>query len=133
MGHHVDIRSLPLGVVTMAKKKTEEPQAEGQLSFADDGVGITGQWMLKKADEWIAANASIWNRMMGKAAELVAQGRRFSMEYLIQYARYDCDARGVTPFKVDNNIRSALRKRMVERHPKWEEFIEKRDSKVDWA
>ena len=49
----------------MAKKKTEEPQAEGQLSFADDGVGITGQWMLKKADEWIAANASIWNRMMG--------------------------------------------------------------------
>lgn len=117
----------------MAKKKTEEPQAEGQLSFADDGVGITGQWMLKKADEWIAANASIWNRMMGKAAELVAQGRRFSMEYLIQYARYDCDARGVTPFKVDNNIRSALRKRMVERHPKWEEFIEKRDSKVDWA
>lgn len=116
----------------MAKKKTEEPQ-EGQLSFADDGVGITGQWMLKKADEWIAANVSIWNRMMGKAAELVAQGRRFSMEYLIQYARYDCDARGVTPFKVDNNIRSALRKRMVERHPKWEEFIEKRDSKVDWA
>lgn len=116
----------------MAKRKQEEPQ-EGQLSFADDGVGITGQWMLKKADEWIAANVSIWNRMMGKAAELVAQGRRFSMEYLIQYARYDCDARGVTPFKVDNNIRSALRKRMVERHPKWEEFIEKRDSKVDWA
>lgn len=116
----------------MAKRKQKEPQ-EGQLSFADDGVGITGQWMLKKADEWIAANGSIWNRMMGKAAELVAQGRRFSMEYLIQYARYDCDARGVTPFKVDNNIRSALRKRMVERHPKWEEFIEKRDSKVDWA
>ena len=117
----------------MARKKQEEPQAEGQLSFADDGVGITGQWMLKKADEWIAANGSIWNLMMNKAAELVVQGRRFSMEYLIQFARYDCDARGVTAFKVDNNIRSALRRRMVERHPKWEEFIEKRDNKVDFA
>ena len=108
----------------MARKKQEEPQAEGQLSFADDGVGITGQWMFKKADEWIAANGSIWN---------LVQGRRFSMEYLIQFARYDCDARGVTAFKVDNNIRSALRRRMVERHPKWEEFVEKRDSKVDFA
>lgn len=117
----------------MARKKQEEPQAEGQLSFADDGVGITGQWMLKKADEWIAANGSIWNLMMNKAAELVVQGRRFSMEYLIQFARYDCDTRGVTAFKVDNNIRSALRRRMVERHPKWEEFVEKRDSKVDFA
>lgn len=117
----------------MAQKKQEEPQADGQLSFADDGVGITGQWMLKKADEWIAANGSIWNLMMNKAAELVCQERRFSMEYLIQFARYDCDAKGVTPFKVDNNIRSALRKRMIERHPRWEEFIEKRDSKVDWA
>lgn len=117
----------------MARKKQEEPQAEGQLSFADDGVVITGQWMLKKADEWIAANGSIWNLMMNKAAELVVQGRRFSMEYLIQFARYDCDARGVTAFKVDNNIRSALRRRMVERHPKWEEFVEKRDSKVDFA
>lgn len=117
----------------MTRKKQEETPTEGQLSFADDGVGITGQWMRKKADEWIAANGSIWNLMMNKAAELVAQGRRFSMEYLIQFARYDCDARGVTAFKVDNNIRSALRRRMVERHPKWEEFIEKRDSKVDFA
>lgn len=117
----------------MARKKTEPQESEGQLSFSDNGVGITGQWMLKKADDWIAANPRIWNLMMGKAAELVAQGRRFSMEYLIQFARYDCDAKGVTPFKVDNNIRSALRKRMIERHPKWEENIEKRDSKVDWV
>lgn len=117
----------------MDRKKQEIQPPEGQLSFADDGVGITGQWMLKKADEWIAANGSIWSLMMSKAAELVSQGRRFSMEYLIQFARYDCDARGVTAFKVDNNIRSALRKRMVERHPAWEKFIEKRDSKVDWA
>lgn len=113
--------------------KRDDHAPDGQLSFADDGVGITGQWMLKKADEWIAANGSIWNLMMNKAADLVMQGRRFSMEYLIQFARYDCDARGVTAFKVDNNIPSALRKRMVELHPKWEEFIEKRDSKVDWA
>lgn len=117
----------------MGRKKQEPQAAEGQLSFADDGVGITGQWMLKKADEWIAANGSIWNLMMNKAAELVAQGRRFSMEYLIQFALYDCDARGVTAFKVDNNIRSALRKRMVERYPRWERHIKKRDSKVDWA
>lgn len=117
----------------MARKKQDVQPTDGQLSFSDDGIGLTGQWMLKKADEWIAANASIWNLMMGKAAELVAQGRRFSMEYLIQFARYDCDARGVTAFKVDNNIRSALRKRMIERHPRWDEYIVKRDSKVDWA
>ena len=117
----------------MAKKKQDPQASEGQPSTADSGVGITGEWMLKKADDWIAANPSIWSEMMSKAAMLVAQGRRFSMEYLIQYARYDRNARGVTPFKVDNNIRSALRRRMIERHPEWESHIEKRTSKVDRA
>lgn len=116
----------------MARRK-QDITSEGQLSFSNDGVGLTGEWMMKKADEWIAANPSVWNEMMNIAAEFVSQDRRFSMETLIQHARYDRMSKGVTAFKVDNNIRSALRKRMVERYPRWEQYIEKRDSKVDWA
>ena len=67
------------------------------------------------------------------AANYVAKDRRFSMETLIQFARYERVSKGVTAFKVDNNIRAALRKRMIERHPNWDKYIEKRDSKVDWA
>lgn len=131
MGHNVDIRSFPLGLVAMGKRKELDP-LDNQLSFGDNGVGLTGQWMLKKADEWIRANPSVWSDMMRIAADYVAHERRFSMEMLLQYARYERVSKGVTAFKVDNNIRSALRKRMVELHPQWDKFIEKRDSKVDW-
>lgn len=116
----------------MAKKKTEE-RSEGQLSFSDDGVGMTGEWMVKKCDEWIAKNPEIWSDMLSRAAMFVSQGRRFSMENLIQFARYSRDPDGVTAFKVDNNIRSALARKMLLKYPHWSKFVETRDSKVDWV
>lgn len=106
-------------------------ECDGQLSL--EGEGITGAAMLEMADRWIADNPQAWNWMMNRAAELVSQGRRFSMEYLIQAARYEMPTNGTSQgFKMNNNTRSALRKRMVQRYPKWEGNVERRNSKVDW-
>ena len=54
-----------------------------------EGVGITPQWMEATAEKWIEENRDIWKKMLTVAANYVAQGRRFSMETLIQFARYD--------------------------------------------
>lgn len=110
-----------VGVVSMS----ESP------SKFEEGVGITGKWMQVKADEWIEKNRSVWDKMMEVAAGYVAQGRRFSMETLLQFARYSCNPQAVTAFKVDNNIRSALARRMVEAHPAWSKYVDMRNSKVD--
>lgn len=104
---------------------------DGQLSL--EGEGITGAAMLEMADKWIADNPQAWSWMMNRAAEMVSQGRRFSMEYLLQLARYEMPTNGTSQsFKVNNNTRSALRKRMVQRYPAWEANVERRQSKVDW-
>lgn len=117
----MDIRTFQVGVVSMS----EAP------SKFEEGVGITGRWMQAKADEWIAKNEGVWSKMMEVAAGYVAQGRRFSMETLLQFARYSCNPQAVTAFKVDNNIRSALARRMVEAHPAWSKYVDMRNSKVD--
>lgn len=115
------VRAFQVGVVSMG----EAP------SKFEEGVGITGRWMQVKADEWIEKNEGVWRKMMALAAEYVAQGRRFSMETLLQFARYSCNPKAVTAFKVDNNIRSALARRMVEAHPAWSKYVDMLNSKVD--
>lgn len=104
--------------------------AEKPEKFAE-GVGITPQWMAATAEKCIEENREIWGKMLTMAANYVAQGRRFSMETLFQFARYDCNARGVTAFKVDNNIRSTLARKMLKLHPSWAQYVDMRRSKVD--
>lgn len=103
-----------------------------QLSLADDG-GMTGDWMVRKADEWVAANWYAWCRMKGIAWGYVNEGRRFSMERLFQEARYDMATNGCSDgFKVNNNTRAALARRLVREIPAAGKYIETRSSKVDW-
>lgn len=132
LGHFVALRPFLLGVVAMAR------ETNGQMTIADVG-GKTGEYMLKMADDWIAANPKVWADMMLKAAEFVTEGQRFSMERLIQFARYERKSKpgGVFDderrFKVNNDCRAGMARRMLELHPSWEKYVDIRRSKVDRA
>lgn len=106
---------------------------DGQMSL-DGGVGLAGEYMAKLADEWIARNWYTWNKMLTKAAEYAAQGRRFSMETLFQFARYECaDVSESQGFRVNNNTRAALARKMLSKYPAWDKYVDTRRSKVDWV
>lgn len=105
-----------------------------QLSFADTGEGITGEAMVAMADRWVRDNPDAWRTMVGTALGYAAEGRRFSMETLLQEARYSMRTDGFSQgFKVNNNTRSALARRLVREHPSCRKWVEMRGSKVDWV
>lgn len=93
---------------------------------------VTGERMVELADEWADANRATWAKMMDMAALRAAQGRRFSMETLFQFARYECArVSGSQGFRVNNNTRAALARKMLREHPDWAEYVDVRKSKVD--
>ena len=105
-----------------------------QLSFADTGEGITGEAMVEMADRWVADNPGAWREMGDMASGFASEGRRFSMETLVQEARYSMRTKGFSQgFKVNNNTRSALARRLVRERPECEPYVERRGSKVDWV
>lgn len=104
-----------------------------QLSFADTGEGIAGEAMVAMADKWVRDNPDAWREMGDMASGLASEGRRFSMETLVQEARYSMRTKGFSQgFKVNNNMRSALARRLVRERPECGKFVEMRGSKVDW-
>ena len=104
---------------------------DGQMSLVDEGV--TGQWMMAEAMRWRHDNLRAWSVMRRIAEDYMAQGRRFSMEKLMQHARYDMETNGYSQgFKVNNNLRSALARLLIKEMPGVDKHIEIRSSKVDW-
>ena len=94
---------------------------------------LTGEYMRLMAVEWRAKNPVAWDLMTDMAKKYVAQGRRFSMEKLFQFARYDMNTNGTSQgFKVNNNTRAALARMMCEENPGFEKYMDIRKSKVDW-
>lgn len=95
--------------------------------------GLSGEWMLREAAGWRHMNLRAWSAMKRIAEGYIAQGRRFSMETLIQRARYDMGTEGLSQgFKVNNNLRSALARMLVQELPQARPYLDMRGSKVDW-
>lgn len=93
---------------------------------------LTGAYMAQMADEWRKANPEAWDRMVGMARDYVAQGRRFSMEKLLQAMRYDMRTNGTSQqFKANNNTRAALARMMLKENPGFDKYMSIRKSKVD--
>lgn len=93
---------------------------------------LTGEYMTALAIEWREANGKAWELMTDMGRQYVAQGRRFSMEKLLQFARYDMLTNGYSQgFKVNNNTRAALARMMREENPGFEKYMDVRKSKVD--
>lgn len=93
---------------------------------------LTGEYMTALARKWREENDHAWDRMVGMAERYVEQGRRFSMEKLFQFARYDMATNGHSQgFKVNNNTRAALARMMRDEHPEFTPYMDIRKSKVD--
>ena len=93
---------------------------------------LTGEYMIDMARKWREANSYAWSLMTDMGRQYVAQGRRFSMEKLFQFARYDMLTNGYSQgFKVNNNTRAALARMMLKENPEFEPYMDVRKSKVD--
>lgn len=93
---------------------------------------MTGERMVAMADEWIAKNPTAWEWMNRRASMYASEGRRFSMERLLQDARYEFSGREVVDhFKVNNNSRSALARKIAAEHPECKPYMDFRRSAVD--
>ena len=93
---------------------------------------LTGEYMMAQAVKWRKANPEAWRKLVNMALGYVAANRRFSMEKLLQAARYDMQTNGLSDgFKVNNNTRAGLARMMREEHPETKDFLEIRRSKVD--
>ena len=93
---------------------------------------MTGECMAAMADRWVAANPDAWDRISSMALGYEARGRRFSMEKLLQAARYDMATNGHSQgFKANNNARAALARRLMRENPGLERYMDVRRSKVD--
>lgn len=90
-----------------------------------------GERFASLADEWVEANPAAWDFMTSRAVERAAGGRRFGIGELCEQVRWHMAAEGLGEFKVNNNHRAALARRLVREHPECRPFIRTRDSVVD--
>ena len=89
---------------------------------------------------WISEHPGAWSRMEAEAASIVDKARprgfkvRIPVSYLVDFERM----RGVKTsagdmFAINNNLKAAMGRYLVELHPEWREYIELRRSKADGA
>ena len=93
---------------------------------------LTGEYMVDMAKKWRDDNPTAWRIMTDMAKQYVVQGRRFSMEKLLQFARYDMVTNGKCDgFKCNNVTRAYLARMMIKENPEFANYMEIRRSKVD--
>lgn len=84
-----------------------------------------------KADEWVSKNWAVWGWMKLKAAEAARDGRHFSIARLVEEARYTKPVQGIDEYRINNDIRAPLARRLKKEVPICAEYIEIRESMVD--
>ena len=85
----------------------------------------------RKADEWVAKNYSVWRWMCAKAMEAATARRHFSIARLVEEARYTKPVKGVDEYRINNDIRAPLARRLKREVPACADYIEIRESMVD--
>lgn len=105
-----------------------------QLSFDDMRPGITGEKITKDTEEWIQRNYRVYKEMLSLAMRAYYEDRLTSISQLAEYARYSLKMDGYTDgFRLNNNIRAGLSRRMIKDRPCLAKILKTRQSKVDWA
>ena len=83
------------------------------------------------ADEWVRRNYEAWTWMRCQAVKYTEQRKRFGIGELCEQVRWHMQAEGVDGFKVNNNYRAALARRLIAEYPPCRPYIKTRDSVVD--
>lgn len=87
----------------------------------------------EKADEWVKKNPDAWAFIRNEAVRRTYEQKRFGIGELCEQVRWHMRANGVDSFKVNNNIRAVLARRLIDEYPPCEPYIEVRGSCVDIA
>lgn len=86
------------------------------------------------AEQWRRENPDAWRYIVRIALNEAAHDRKFSMQYLIEEVRRKSlvTTEG-KPFGVNNTMRPALTRLLVEEHPEVRPYVETRHAACDWA
>ena len=87
-----------------------------------------------RAELWRHGNPDAWAYLVKLAVNEVRHKRRFSMQYLIEEVRRKSfvDERGM-PSVIDNTIKPALTRLLIEDHPEVAPYMETRRAMCDEA
>lgn len=95
---------------------------------------ITGEKIKRDTEAWIERNPLAYKLMVERAKDRLNRGRRTSISELAEEARYNMRLNGETDgFKLNNNIRAGLARKMIGQCPELARVITTRTSKVDCA
>ena len=84
-----------------------------------------------EADEWVKANPEAWWYIRCEAVKRTEERRRFGIGELCEQVRWHMRAQGNTQFKVNNNHRAPLARRLIAEYPPCAEYLETRASVCD--
>lgn len=87
--------------------------------------------MNQKADEWVSKNWKVWAWMKLQAALFAQKGKRFSIARLVEEARYTKPVEGIDEYRINNDLRAPLARRLRKEVPTCRDYIEIRESVVD--
>lgn len=85
----------------------------------------------EEADEWVRLNPEAWWYIRCEAVERTERGKRFGIGELCEQVRWHMRAQGNTAFKVNNNHRAALARRLIAEYPPCRDYIKTRSSICD--
>jgi hypothetical protein len=114
-GKAVDIKDPPSGVI--------EPARENNPRRED---------LRKAAAAWIVANPKVYALFQQFARQMSDRGRRFGIGLLAERVRWECmfvTAGGTHEYKINNNYRAYIARKLVQDDPFLTQFLRFRETK----
>lgn len=95
---------------------------------------VTAEKIKRDTDKWIERNPIVYADMLRTAVEYARDGHHISISKLVEDVRSQRRLNGFTDgFRVNNNIRAELTRRMIDKEPILKGYMETRKSKVDFV
>ena len=117
----------PPGVIALGVLKNRrpeylppEPEPEPQPEAAPQQKDLRAE-----ADRWIAENPQVYQLFQWFANQMLEQKRRFGIGQLAERVRWECGLRGRPDeeYKVNNNYRAYIARRLVADNPELESYL----------
>jgi hypothetical protein len=93
---------------------------------------VSGATIQERFEEFHRLNGWVLTALEEMTQDLIDHGRhRIAVKMLVEVLRYQHDTTTTgDAFKLNNSYTSRYVRRMVERHPEWEEYFVRRELKV---
>ena len=90
-----------------------------------------GRNLRRRAERWIAENPQIYAMFVRFALDLAAKRQSFGIGLLAERVRWECkiQARSDAEYRVNNNHRAYIARRLVQDHPELESLLRFRETR----